>query len=218
MGAVLSAPPREGANSLTKTSVVPVVSSDECPRSPELAVPILPVLGAGELLGNRFDGFRRADHRVRHTLEQRHGDRHRHARGLLRPVHRGTHVLRALEGGYDTITATYSDGSDSGNFVQNPGNQCTPYQVPTWLGLAGPENPLYGQPGAITAVLEHDATFARYVPGRQATGSIAFYDNGVYSASRPLDATDGEQATLPTLAGGRRAHDQRGACRRLLVP
>ena len=112
--------------------------------------------------------------------------------------------LAPLEGGCDTITATYSDGSDSGNFLQNPGTyQCTPYQVPTWLGLAGPENPLYGQPGAITAMLEHDATFAPYVPGGQATGSVDFYDNGVYSGSQPLDEATG-QATLPTsgLAAG----------------
>ena len=88
--------------------------------------------------------------------------------------------------------------------MQNPGSyQCTPYQVPTWLGLAGPENPLYGQPGAITAVLEHDATFAPDVPGGQATGSVDFYDNGVYLCSQPLDETTG-QATLPTsgLAAG----------------
>ena len=127
--------------------------------------------------------------------------------------------LAPLENGCDTITATYGDGSDSGNFVQNPGSyQCTPYQVPTWLGLAGPENPLYGQPGAITAVLEHDATFAPYVPGGQATGSVDFYDNGVYLGSQPLDEATG-QATLPTSGLAVGLHTiTRQLSRRLLVP
>ena len=138
------------------------------------------------------------------TLYNNDGDRHRHARWHLRRVHRGTHVPGA---------ARKRLRHDHGH-VQRRLGQRKLRAEPRELSVhpvPGSDLARSGRPGesALRPArgdhrrLEHDATFAPYVPGGQATGSVDFYDNGVYLCSQPLDETTG-QATLPTsgLAAG----------------